>query len=238
MLAAAQARVAQADGLRRVTEIAGHRHMCAKSLEPNFVARLLAQFDVTDGDTFVDLGSGNGSILFQVVLASHATVRCVGVELSSHNAELSRRLWAELRPQFEVALGKAIPEDAVQIITADLTQVIAEEAFLADHMNVATGKGPVILCSNLLWPRGLTQFVSERMRDMPIGTRFACFDDFYPHSRESARSRDPEAFQLFAMTDGVWPSGAVEWTMLTGKFFCYEKVAMRRAGADDAVRRV
>jgi hypothetical protein len=26
--------------------------------------------------------------------------------------------------------------------------------------------------------------------------------------------------------------------MLTGKFFCYEKVAMRRAGADDAVHRV
>jgi SAM-dependent methyltransferase len=166
---------------------------------------------VTEDDTFYDLGCGNGSVLFQVAFMTGA--RCVGVELSPHNAEVARQAWAVLRPQLEKKAGRRMPE--VTIITGDIGELCAAADFF--------GPRPVILTSNLLFPKSVTCFMAERFRQLPIGTRILCFDDLYPHTRSVAASRDPEAFELFTMEDYVWQEMSVEWCVRPGPFYIHRR---------------
>jgi SAM-dependent methyltransferase len=184
----------------RVTEVAGKNHLCAKSILAPFVTRLAAELDITRHDTFYDLGSGNGSVLFQVAFMTGA--RCVGVELSAHNADLSRQLWARLRPKLEALRQEPMPE--VTIITGDLADVINADDF-------GKSSRTVVWTANLLMPRAVTHYMSERFRELPAGCRLMCLDDLYPHGRSVCQMRDPEAFELFEMTDYVWPPLSVEW---------------------------
>jgi hypothetical protein len=195
--------------LQRVTEVAGKNFLCAKSVLPSFVTRMAAELQVTAADTFYDLGSGNGSVLFQVAFMTGA--RCVGVELSAHNAELSREVWALLRPKLERLRGKPMPE--VEIISGDLVEVVRGPRF------GRTGGNTVVWTANLLMPRAVTHYMSEVFRGLAVGARIMCFDDLYPHGRASCRTRDPEAFELFEMTDFIWPPLSVEWTSTGGGHF-------------------
>jgi SAM-dependent methyltransferase len=202
--------------MARVTEVAGKNHLCAKSILPPFVTRVAAELRVTAHDTFYDLGSGNGSVLFQVAFMTGA--RCVGVELSPHNAELSRRVWHCLKPKLEAFRGGA-PMPDVEIITGDLGDVVTAPDFANPAGRTA------VWTANLLMPRSVTHFMSEAFRTMPRGCRFMCLDDLYPHGRPSCRTRDPEAFELFAMTDFIWPAMSVEWMRGGGgRFFMHERV--------------
>lgn len=195
--------------LKRVTEVAGQKNMCAKSILPVFVSRLVRIANVRSSDTFYDLGCGNGSVLFQVAFMTGA--RCVGVELSKHNAELARQAWAALKPRLEALAKRPMPE--VEIIDGDLADVIASESFGSANT--------VIFTSNLLFPKALTHYMSERFRSLPRGARILCFDDLYPHGRSIARIRDPEAFELFAMVDYVWQECSVEWCTAEGRFYLH-----------------
>jgi SAM-dependent methyltransferase len=213
LFADALADASAAVALKRLVEVAGNNALCAKSLNPCFVARLAHLLDVRSDDTFYDLGCGNGSILFQMAMLTGA--RCVGVEISKHNAEVARRTWAALRPALEDAVGHSVGD--VEIITGDLAELIMTPEF--------EGRRPCkILTSNLLLPRSLTHFMSERFRALPRGSRVACFDDLYPHGRACARTRDPEAFELFHMQDCVWPPMAVEWCSAEGSFYVHTRV--------------
>lgn len=198
---------------KRVIEVAGSRHLCAKSLLPQFVSRIVRLMNITDKDTFYDLGCGNGSILFQVAYMTGA--KCVGVELLPHNADLAREGWETMKPILERHSGRKMPE--VSIISGDLSLVINDPAFI-ENGNKA------VLTSNLLFPKSLTHFMSERFRAMPVGARILCFDDLYPHSRSVAAIRDPEAFQKFDMMDYIWQELSVEWTHFEGKFYIHTRV--------------
>lgn len=199
--------------MKRVVEVAGNNALCAKSLNPCFVARLSHLLDIRPTDTFYDLGSGNGSILFQMAFITGA--ECVGVEISKHNAEVARRTWDYLRPMLEDIAGRPMPK--VTIVTGDLADLIMRPEF--------AGPRPVkVLTSNLLLPLSLTHFMSERFRSCAVGSRFACFNDLYPHGRACSRTRDPEAFELFAMTDCIWPRHSVEWCSAEGKFYVHQRV--------------
>ena len=197
---------------KRITEVCGARHLCAKSLLPQFVSRFVRLMNITEKDTFVDLGCGNGSILFQVAYATGA--RCVGVELSPQNAEVAREAWKGLKPVLEKKSGRSMPE--VEIITGDLCGLISMPWFITTP-NIA------ILTSNLLFPKHITHYMSERFRLLPSGARILCFDDLYPHSRSVARIRDPEAFELFHMVDYVWQRNSVEWTFHEGNFYIHTR---------------
>jgi hypothetical protein len=187
------------------------RHTCAKSILPPFVTRLAKITSLTDEDTFVDLGCGNGSVLFQIAFMTGA--RCIGVELLPQNAEVARKAWELLKPVLEKKAKRRMPE--VTIVCGDLCEVIASPQF---------GISPtVVWTANLLMPKSVTHFMSERFRSLPVGTRIMCFDDLYPHSRSVARIRDPEAFALFKMVDYVWQEMSVEWCTQTGPFFVYYK---------------
>jgi hypothetical protein len=188
------------------------RHMCAKSLLPPFVTRLAKIASISASDTFVDLGCGNGSILFQIAFMTGA--RCIGVELQPQNADLARQAWDHIRPTLEKKAGKRMPD--VTIVTGDLCEFIAGPEF---------GQSPstVVWTANLLMPKPVTHFMSERFRSLPAGVRIACFDDLYPHSRSVARLRDPEAFDLFNMMDYMWQPMTVEWCADVGQFFLYTK---------------
>jgi hypothetical protein len=197
---------------KRITEVSGARHLCAKSLLPPFVSRMAQIMNITAEDTFVDLGCGNGSVLFQIAFMTGA--RCIGVELLPQNAEVARQAWSVARGALEQRAGRPMPE--VEIITGDLCQLISMPWFVSSS-KIA------ILTSNLLFPKHITHFMSERFRSLPVGSRIMCFDDLYPHSRSVARIRDPEAFALFKMEDYVWQRDSVEWTSLEGNFFVYTR---------------
>eukprot|EP00744_Colponema_vietnamica_P008002 GILI01011448.1.p1 GENE.GILI01011448.1~~GILI01011448.1.p1 ORF type:complete len:288 (-),score=-2.64 GILI01011448.1:49-828(-) len=185
------------------------RMMCAKSILPSFVTSLAKSLNVTSRDTFYDLGCGNGSVLFQMAFLTGA--KCVGVELSPHNAQVAREAWESIRPRLEKLAGKKMP--VVEIITGDLCETINNASFNSPHS--------VIWTANLLMPKMVTQLMAERFRLLPVGARIACFDDMYPHSRRVTRIRDPQAFELFEMVDYKWTSGSVEWTMFEGPYFVY-----------------
>ena len=198
--------------IRRITSVAGKRFMCAKSIEPNFVSRIVRLMNIDSSTTFYDLGSGNGSVLFQVAFSTGA--RCIGIELCPHNSELSRQAWDRLRPKLEKKSGRKMPE--LTIITGDLSDYISSPGFASDPTSA-------IWTSNLLMPKPVTAFMAERFRLLPSGVRIACFDDLYPHSRSVMRIRDPQAFEQFLMEDYEWPPGAVEWCPFTGAFFIHRK---------------
>eukprot|EP00796_Vickermania_ingenoplastis_P002587 gene2587-1606_t len=206
--------------IRRITEVAGSRHLCAKSLLPPFVTRLIRLMKITGSDTFYDFGCGNGSILFQVACLTGA--KCVGVEISRHNAALAREAYKILKAKV-VAVG--LPEPKVSIIEGDIGAVLADDSFFT--RNEEGGGKPAILVSNLLFPKSLTHYMSEVFRRLPPGSRFTCFDDFYPHGRAIAAIRDPEAFQLFDMKDYLWQEMSVECT-ITHFFFVNIFLLVRR----------
>ena len=187
------------------------RHMCAKSILPPFVTRMVKIARLTSEDTFVDLGCGNGSVMFQVAYMTGA--RCVGVELSPQNVEVAQQAWKLIKPVLEKKAKRKMPE--VIIVQGDLSEIISSPSFGATPT--------VVWTANLLMPKSITHFMSERFRSLPVGTRILCFDDLYPHSRSVARIRDPEAFELFHMVDYVWQEMTVEWCIHSGPFYFYFK---------------
>ncbi|ESL08059.1 hypothetical protein TRSC58_04246 [Trypanosoma rangeli SC58] len=199
---------------KRITEVAGSRHLCAKSLLPTFVSRMIRLMEITSDDTFYDLGCGNGSVLFQVAFLTGA--RCVGIEISEHNASVAKAAWERLKPQLESISGRTMPD--VKIVDVDMTKVLADKTMF----NEERGRTAILL-SNLLFPKSLTHYLSERLRHVPRGTRILCFDDLYPHSRSVAAIRDPEAFEFFSMTDYRWQERSVEWCSMDGPFYIHRR---------------
>ncbi|ESL11929.1 hypothetical protein TRSC58_00312 [Trypanosoma rangeli SC58] len=186
------------------------RELCAKSILPPFVSRLVRVAKITSQDTFYDLGCGNGSVLFQVALMTGA--RCVGVEINEHNATVAREAWRRLEPVIEARRGNAVK---VEIICGDFCSLMKDEAFF--------GLSPVVWAANLLLPSSVNHYLSERFRLLPKGSRVLCLADLYPHSRSVAALRDADAFEKFAMTDFRWQTKSVEWCDAEGSFFMYTK---------------
>ncbi|CAG9573074.1 putative histone-lysine N-methyltransferase [Leishmania major strain Friedlin] len=196
--------------LKRETERIKKRELCAKSILPPFVTRLIRIANVAPGETFYDLGCGNGSVLFQVAALTGA--RCVGVEINPHNAEVANAAWAFLRPIFEAQFKREL---SVEIVCADFCTLLRDAVYFPTPC--------VIWAANLLLPRPVNHYLSERLRSVPRGTRIMCFEDMYPHSRSLARLRDPDAFEKFDMLDYEWQPDSVEWCSNTGRFFLYVK---------------
>ena len=194
--------------MKRVVEVAGSKHLCAKSFLTPYCSRMVGLLDLKPGDTFVDLGSGNGSILMQVQ-ALCPGVKCVGIELHPHNAELSRNAWKIAKPLLEKEVGATKPLPNIEVVTGHLERYLESDAFA----RASRGGKVAVWFANKLMPLTVTHFVSERFRRLPPGCRVMCMSetDLYPHSRSVFQSRDPEAFELFAMTDVVWTRGTVEW---------------------------
>ncbi|CAD2222179.1 histone-lysine N-methyltransferase [Angomonas deanei] len=199
--------------IKRQTEICGARALCAKSLLPEFVSRMIRLMNISSEDTFYDFGCGNGSILLQVAYLTGA--KCVGIEISEHNAKVAREACTKFNDMME---KDGVKPPSIEIIAADLTKIISQEDFFSK-----TGGKTVILMSNLLFPNSLTQYISERMRAAAPGTRILCFNDLYPHSRSVAKARDPEAFELFSMKDYEWQELSVEWCPMKGPFYIHTR---------------
>lgn len=200
---------------KRVVEVSGARQLCAKSLLTPFVTRLIRILNITEADTFYDIGCGNGSILFQVACLTGA--KCVGIEISEHNAEVAREAWELLHDDLAKRFQRTMPE--VEIITGDVAKLLASSTYFDKEAGHTA-----ILMSNLLFPKPLTHFLSERLRATPVGTRIMCFDDLYPHARSIAPIRDPEAFQLFEMKDYLWQEMSVEWCSMEGAFYIHTRI--------------
>ncbi|KAK7194451.1 histone-lysine N-methyltransferase [Novymonas esmeraldas] len=199
---------------KRVVEVPGARQLCAKSLLTPFVSRLVRLMKITERDTFYDVGCGNGSVLFQVACMTGA--KCVGVEISEHNADVAREAWHLLREPLERKYNRTMP--TVEIVTGDVAQLLSTHNYF-DREEGQTA----ILMSNLLFPKPLTHFLSERLRATPVGTRILCFDDLYPHARSVAPYRDPAAFELFDMKDYLWQEMSVEWCSMAGAFYIHTR---------------
>ncbi|CCW59778.1 unnamed protein product [Phytomonas sp. EM1] len=195
---------------KRQLQQRGRRELCAKSVLTPFVSRLVRLARLRPGETFYDLGCGNGSVLFQVALMTG--VRCVGVEINPTNAEVARAAWEELRPTLERRCRRRLD---IEIRCADLCEVLKGEEVVSAPC--------VIWAANLLLPKATNHYLSERLRACAVGTRIFCFEDLYPHNRSITRVRDPDAFERFEMKDFVWQPMSVEWCDLEGDFYLYTR---------------
>lgn len=201
---------------KRIAEVAGARQLCAKSLLPQFVTRIIKLMEITSTTRFVDFGCGNGSVVFQVACETGA--HCVGIEISEHNAQVARAAWPVFRKRYESRFGVVTGD--VTILTGDGAAIITESSFFDSN---GGGDGTAMLLSNLLFPKPLTHFIAERLRSTPVNTRVLCFDDLYPHGRSLAHIRDPEAFELFDMKDYKWQEMSVEWCCQDGSFYIHRR---------------
>lgn len=184
--------------------------LCAKSVLPPFVSRMVRHAALKEGELFYDFGCGNGSVVFQVALMTGA--HCVGIEVNPINAQVAKEAWEKLKPIFEKRCGRELH---VEIICADFCDLMKERSMLS--------KSCVIWLANLLLPDSLNHYLSERLRSVGAGTRIFCFKDLFPHSRTVAAIRDPDAFQRFRMEDFTWQHSSVEWCDLEGTFYLYTR---------------
>lgn len=207
-----------------VLEVAGQKHMCAKSILPVFVSRLAAILDIKQGDTFFDLGSGNGSVLFQIAFMTG--VPCVGVELSAHNAQVSREAWKLLKPKLELLSGRHMPE--VTIVTGDLCKYLSGTLLNPDGSQFTPSANTKIWASSKLMPQEVLHYMGTYfIAKLPIGAQVVSLADLYPHGRTIARVLHPDWFELMHMTDYEWTLGSVEWTAAyIEKFHRYIKQAL------------
>jgi len=186
---------------KRRTEHYRRRDLCAKSVLPEFVARLVRASAITSNEVFYDLGCGNGSVLFQVAAMTGA--RCVGIEIDAHNAGVARQAWERLRPLLEAKVGRSLH---VEIRCADFCTEMQDAHYF--------GQKCVIWAANLLLPPPINHFLSERLRAVPSGTHIFALADLYPHGRSVAALRDPDAFEKFEMADFRWQPMSVEWCVM------------------------
>lgn len=194
--------------VKRQVQPNGRRELCAKSVLPQFVSRLVRIARLQRGEVFYDLGCGNGSVLFQVAAMTGAP--CVGIEINPHNAQLATEAWRRLQPIIEKRFQRKLH---VEIICADFCEVLQSPTYFS--------ASSVIWAANLLLPRPVNHYLSERFRRVPSGTRVFCFEDLFPHSRSLSKIRDPEAFEKFIMYDYRWQEESVEWCSMEGPFYMY-----------------
>lgn len=200
--------------LKRIALQGRRRELCAKSMLPTFVSRLLRFADVKgDSETFYDFGCGNGSFLFQVAFATGA--RCVGVELDAHNAAVAAAAWEKLRPALETAGKRPL---SVTIIHDDFCR------WIASHREELAAAPCVVWAANSLLESSTNQFLSDSFQEVKEGSRIFSIEDLYPHSRSVARVRHPATFEHFLFADLCWQEGSVEWSCKEGRFYMYERV--------------
>lgn len=203
---------AQHLSIKRIDMRYRHPHLCAKSILPPFVSRMIRIISSNPPDDFFDLGCGNGSVVLQV--AAQTGAKCIGVELDPHNAAVAQQYLEYCRPILEKKFRRPLN---VTIVNADLCEWLNTSA---DGVDVFK-KRSCIWLANLLFPKPVNHFLSEKLRAVPSETNIFCFEDLYPHSRSVARIRDRDAFEKFLMYDYAWQLSSVEWCDVEGSFYRY-----------------
>jgi Histone methylation protein DOT1 len=95
-----------------VRQPSGKSELNAGEIAPVGVTAIVKEVDFTTQDVFVDIGSGIGSILAQIVLQT-PVMRCVGLEIRADIAQKSR-------DAFEAAKRKYTRLDKVNVVTGDV----------------------------------------------------------------------------------------------------------------------
>jgi hypothetical protein len=95
-----------------VRQPSGKQHLNAGELAPDGVTAILNALDLTRRDVFVDIGSGTGSVLAQVVLQSEVS-RAIGLEIRPELAEKSRVAFDRAKDKYQ-----RFPK--VEVLTGDV----------------------------------------------------------------------------------------------------------------------
>jgi hypothetical protein len=95
-----------------VRQPSGQLQLNAGEIAPVGVTAILEAIDVSTEDVFVDIGSGSGSILAQIVLQT-PILRCIGLEIRADLAQKSR-------DAIEAAKGKYARLHMVNVFTGDV----------------------------------------------------------------------------------------------------------------------
>lgn len=95
-----------------VRQPSGKSELNAGEIAPVGVTAMVQEIDFTTKDVFVDIGSGTGSILAQIVLQT-PVLRCIGLEIRAEMAQKSR-------DAIQAAKGKYARLHMVSVITGDV----------------------------------------------------------------------------------------------------------------------
>jgi 16S rRNA A1518/A1519 N6-dimethyltransferase RsmA/KsgA/DIM1 with predicted DNA glycosylase/AP lyase activity len=77
-----------------IRQKAGETELNCGEIQSTGLTKVLAECRVTDEDVFVDVGSGIGNVISQVVLQCPVRL-CIGVEIQARCVELSKRIIAQ-----------------------------------------------------------------------------------------------------------------------------------------------
>jgi len=200
------------DNKRRVC---GKKAQNSKSILPPFVTRLVRLLGIDASDVFWDLGSGHGSVVMQVACQTGATA--IGVELQQENADLANAVWPAVKREWE----RRHPDRKaghVVFIGGDMFPTLAAAI---DGSLAGISPPTVAWAANLVFPPMLNHHLREALLTVPSLKAVGVQLDIYPHSRESARKRDPRPFEKFPrMIYHEWQEGSVEWSETEVKVFC------------------
>ena len=158
----------------------GRAHVYGE-LTPAGVAQLVRATQMTDSDSFVDLGSGVGKVVLQVAMLVPG-IRCLGIELDSERHEGARR-----------ALRAAVREG-----------LVPKGACTLKHdsiLDAKYGRATVLLANSTCFPSALLAQVSVRVAAMRRPVTFVTFQELprrwaqpfeEPVIRRCATSWDPK----------------------------------------------
>ncbi|KAF2656751.1 S-adenosyl-L-methionine-dependent methyltransferase [Lophiostoma macrostomum CBS 122681] len=190
-------------------------------LTPTFVASMLAEFNVTKRDTFVDLGSGVGNVALQAHLATGCAALGCELDAARHAAALEfkrtlgRMLEAPPRGLDVAGLGSADElQERVELVCGD---VFADAATI-DAVDAAT----LIFSANLKFGPVLVEaqvdFVLARMKP---GAVFVSLEKVVRGTRTGCR-RTLEALGVREekRVSGEW---AVSWTDKPIRYWVYTR---------------
>lgn len=119
-----------------VRQPSGQQHLNAGEMAPVGVTAILEDLDVDSEDVFVDIGSGTGSILAQLLLQTPAS-QAIGLEIRSDLAQKSR-------DAFDRAKGKYPRLQHVMILTGDVK-------CLSDVMKNQLSQATIVYSNNAIF---------------------------------------------------------------------------------------
>ena len=122
-----------------VRQPSGQQHLNAGEIAPVGVSAILKQIDLTWTDTFLDVGSGLGTVLAQVVLQTPVR-EAIGLEIRDDLAQMSRSsisAWCSTFPRLHMV--KVITGD-VTTFTMDVTVLFSNNILFQPNSNLELHK--------------------------------------------------------------------------------------------------
>lgn len=184
--------------------------------EPIFVNRLRQQLEVKKEDVFLDIGSGIGSVVLQMV----AQTGCIGVgiEIEDERARIASCIHQKLNT--DPVLNNLIDDTFLEVIQEKTTFIHGDFLERAEVLKTAT----VVFINNesMAANPSLMNSIEEKLyHHLRDDTRIAVFQPFHNRSRSGTRNSGLVSILSSDVKQYSTPPGWVSWRDAPIKYYIY-----------------